>query len=259
MILYTLVYLFHAVLSSDIFDRSTLHHGFAEWSVDQEFVNKYIQKQNYHHHNDGFMIPTEVKDSTIAGFARFAKSFIPKGTVIRENMPMKNYIRLTCEEDICRWNLHTDAGTRILSEFAWSPQVDFGDANDVIVSFPGFYVNHDPQRQNVQDKVVSDPVHGDKLCLVAIKDIPEGCELYDNYSEYADRPWFDQYMTKRGTASLNEFGKTFDNDAAEESKKFESYERTSIREKDMGNRLLTSALSTSSDSERSTNESTESL
>ena len=147
---------------------------------------------------DDFLIKTYVKKSSIpeAGDGRFFSNDCKAGTIIRVQSIEKDLTIIS--------NIHDISVTdeKLIDNFAHSKTItDDYDTSDIV------YINKKPLFTNhSNDNNITFQYTGDQKITYTTKNVKKDDEVFQNYCEYTQVPWFEDYLHSKGKYSLREFG-----------------------------------------------------
>lgn len=147
---------------------------------------------------DDFLIKTYVKKSSIpeAGDGRFFSNDCKAGTIIRVQSIEKDLTKIS--------NIHDISVTdeKLIDNFAHSKTItDDYDTSDTV------YINKNPLFTNhSNDNNITFQYNGDQKITYTTKNVKKDDEVFQNYCEYTQVPWFEDYLHSKGKFSLREFG-----------------------------------------------------
>ena len=147
---------------------------------------------------DDFLIKTYVKKSSIpeAGDGRFFSTHCKAGTIIRVQSIEKDLTKIN--------NIHDISVTdeNLIDNFAHSKTItDHYDTSDTV------YINKKPLFTNhSNDNNITFQYNGDQKITYTTKNVKKDDEVFQNYCEYTQVPWFEDYLHSKGKYSLREFG-----------------------------------------------------
>ena len=146
---------------------------------------------------DGFLIKSEVKQSSIpgAGRGRFFSQSCKSGDIIRiqdVNSDLKVYKNI---EDIENEN------NDLVMNFAHSRCKDSDIETDhIYVNKAPFFTNHSSTNN------ISFRIRTGKKLTYATRDVQAGEEMLQNYEEYTPVGWYEDYLHSNDQISLRELG-----------------------------------------------------
>lgn len=170
------------------------------------------------HEKAGWQIETEVKQSSVpeAGNARFVKVDVKKDTIVRITKKTKSKngkgihpgeFTLSHSGAEMEANLPfpdvegQDNNTSQICAFGGTP-VDFSDDNQKIYHwFPSNYFNHSAS-PNVQIELFAE----DEVRVRALRDIPAGSELFQDYRSFRMPQWYRDWCTGNGLLDTGTLG-----------------------------------------------------
>ena len=147
---------------------------------------------------DDFLIKTYVKKSSIpeAGDGRFFSNHCKAGTIIRVQSIEKDLTKINNIHDI------SVIDENLIDKFGHSKTItDHYDTSDTV------YINKKPLFTNhSNDNNITFQYNGDQKITYTTKNVKKDDEVFQNYCEYTQVPWFEDYLHSKGKFSLREFG-----------------------------------------------------
>tara|TARA_B100001094_G_scaffold113260_1_gene109186 strand:- start:1068 stop:1607 length:540 start_codon:yes stop_codon:yes gene_type:complete len=147
---------------------------------------------------DDFLIPTYVKKSSIpeAGDGRFFSNDCKAGTIIRVQSIEKDLTKINSIDDI------SVIDEKLIDNFAHSKTItdDCNTSNIVYINKKPLFTNHS------NDNNITFQYIDDQKITYTTRNVKKDDEVFQNYCEYTQVPWFEEYLHSKGKISLREFG-----------------------------------------------------
>uniref|UniRef100_A0A7S1R8A2 SET domain-containing protein n=1 Tax=Alexandrium catenella TaxID=2925 RepID=A0A7S1R8A2_ALECA len=161
--------------------------------------------------DDAMLVPTEVREeSTIpgAGRGRFVLRSVEKGEAIRRlriGSPALRAFRSV--EEIEAAFPRSDGGVQHVSHFGASAPPDVDWLREVVlVNGTAACLNHPPRGTEPNVRLEYRIEGGEQFrFLVAVRDIPAGGEMFVDYTQWSEVPWFEEYLRSNGLQSARGF------------------------------------------------------